>query len=193
VVVDPETVASVMRPLGVWWGFAGGWAIDLWIGQVTRRHHDVEVVVRREDQLRIHQALSREWQMMCLEPPHSAWRPWREQERISAPAFQTKARQRSTEFDLFLEDVVGGVWSFRRDRSIQRPVEDVLADATSELLPVVRPEIQLLYMAKSGEPKNQHDFERVLPQLGREGANWLRHALLVIDPEHRWVARLDTP
>ncbi len=32
------------------WGVAGGWAIDLFMGQETRRHSDVEVALFREDQ-----------------------------------------------------------------------------------------------------------------------------------------------
>jgi hypothetical protein len=192
VVADPQFVASLMRRLGVWWGFAGGWAIDLWLGEVTRHHHDVEVVVRRQDQITVHHALSREWQMLCLDPPQSRWRPWRGQEWISAPSFQTKARQRSAEFDLFLENVCADVWTFRRDQRIQRPIDDVLAEGDSGL-PVVRPEIQLLYMAKSNEPKHQRDFEIALPRLGSQEASWLRHGLTVIDPEHPWVNRLNIP
>jgi hypothetical protein len=42
--------AAAMTRVGVPWAFAGGWAIDLWFGEQTRPHHDVEVVVHRRDQ-----------------------------------------------------------------------------------------------------------------------------------------------
>ena len=53
----PERVASVMEPLGVWWAIAGGWAIDRWLGRVTRDHHDVEIAIQRHDQAAVHREL----------------------------------------------------------------------------------------------------------------------------------------
>jgi len=72
----PADVADVMRRLGIWWGIAGGWAIDVWLGETTRDHHDVEVVVRRDDQAAVHAALIDDWSLTCLDPPGNAWRGW---------------------------------------------------------------------------------------------------------------------
>ena len=54
----------------------------------------------------------------------------------------------------------------------------------------VRPEIQLLYMAKSAEPKNQRDFEVALPHLAPEAVQWLANALRITLPGHRWLEQL---
>lgn len=96
--------------------------------------------------------------MMCLDPPGTRWRAWSEEVRLRSPSFPAKAYQPSVEFDIFLEDSDEDVWAFRRDPSIRRPISEVLVRTASEL-PVVVPEIQLLYMAKSDEMKNQQDFE----------------------------------
>jgi hypothetical protein len=186
---DPYSAASVMAPLGLWWGIAGGWALDLWLGETTRDHHDVEVVVRRADQARVHEALRGEWELFCLDPPGSAWRRWTAGERLLAPSFQAKAYQQGHEFDVFFEDVVDHVWTFRRDQSIQRPVDRVLA-LTRSGVPVVRPEVQLLYMSKSDDAKHEQDFEAALPRLGIDEVAWLRDALEVVAPEHRWISLL---
>jgi hypothetical protein len=37
--------------------FFGGWAVDLWVGRLTRPHDDIDVLVRRRDESRIHEAL----------------------------------------------------------------------------------------------------------------------------------------
>jgi hypothetical protein len=37
--------------------FIGGWAVDLWVGRLTRPHDDIDVLVWREDEARIHEAL----------------------------------------------------------------------------------------------------------------------------------------
>ena len=33
------------------WFFAGGWAIDLFLGKETRKHSDIEIAILRNDQL----------------------------------------------------------------------------------------------------------------------------------------------
>jgi hypothetical protein len=39
-----------------YWLF-GGWAVDLWVGRLTRPHDDIDVLVWRHDESRVHQAL----------------------------------------------------------------------------------------------------------------------------------------
>lgn len=191
--LTPRAVAKVMEGVGVWWAVAGGWAIDLWLGEQTREHHDVEVVVRRSDQAAVHAALVPQWQLSCLDPPGSGWRPWTGVP-VEPPAFQLQARSSAGEFDLFAEtvetvDVVGEVWRFRRDDRIWRLARDV-TELSASGIPIVRPEVQLLYMAKSTEPKNQHDFEVARPRLGRDRGSWLAAALAVTLPGHRWIEQL---
>ena len=66
-----DRVVAVMRRGDFWWGIAGGWAIDLWLGEQTREHHDIEVVVRRDDQTVVWDALHDEWELSCIDPPNS--------------------------------------------------------------------------------------------------------------------------
>jgi hypothetical protein len=50
-------VAEAMSALRAPFYFSGGWAIDLHLGQVTREHHDVDVLIMRRDHLGLHRAL----------------------------------------------------------------------------------------------------------------------------------------
>ena len=107
---------------------------------------------------------------------------------VELPSFQLKARRPSTEFDLFLESTNHDTWTFRRDGRVQRSIEEVIT--TRAGLPIVDPAVQLLYMAKSEEPKNQHDFEvaaRRSTTCPRSGCD---AALAVTHPGHRWLLRL---
>jgi len=160
--VRPETVAAVMEPLRLWWAVAGGWAIDLWLGTTTRDHHDVEVVIQRQDQVALQASLRRAWNMSCIDPPGSEWRSWPLGEVLTRPTFQTKAKRLTVEFDVFLEDVERGAWIFRRDADVRRPIEDLVVTTPSGV-PVVQPEVQLLYMARHAGPKNDRDFLVALP------------------------------
>jgi len=145
-----------MDGAGVWWALAGGWAIDLWLGAETREHHDIEVVVRRDSRPLVWDALHESSALSCIDPPGSRWRPWFRSADVAPPAFQLNARGPAHDFDLFLESVADGVWTFRRDDRIRRPLDEVNTRRTG--IPIVRPEVQLLYMAKSDEAKNEHDF-----------------------------------
>lgn len=87
-------------------------------------------------------------------------------------------------FDFFTETVDHAMWMFRRDDRIRRPVEQIITINASGI-PIVRPEVQLLYMASSNEPKNQHDFEVVHRHLPSADATWLADALDIVKRDHR--------
>ena len=178
-----------MSGVGAWWAVAGGWAIDLWLGTQSREHHDVEVVIRRCDQQLVLAALSDRSEVWCLDPPGSGWRTW-DGHDLWPPAFQLQARANGMEFDLFTESVVDGAWTYRRDARIRRPADEVIV-VTGEGIPVVRPEIQLLYMSTSGDAKNLHDFELVHTHLPSVDAAWLAQSLATARPGHPWIDALD--
>jgi aminoglycoside-2''-adenylyltransferase len=187
-VAEWEFAASAMRGADVWWAVAGGWALDLWIGEQTREHHDVEVVVQRHDQLALHAGLCNEWDLQCLDPPGSGWRRW-SGELIELPAFQLQARASAGEFDIFLETTRRDSWRFRRDERIERPMSEFTTISAAGV-PIVRPEVQLLYMAKSTEPKNTHDFAVTRPTLDDEAVAWLARSLALVHPGHPWLRQL---
>jgi hypothetical protein len=110
---------------------------------------------------------------------------------MAPPAFQLKARDAAFEFDLFLESTENEEWVFRRDQRVRRSFEDVSLLSASGI-PILCPEIQLLYMAKSNEPKNELDFDNAHDRLGGQAAAWLRDALVLAHPGHRWLDRLAT-
>ncbi|HYO33337.1 MAG TPA: hypothetical protein VES21_10850, partial [Nocardioidaceae bacterium] len=39
-----------------YWLF-GGWAVDVWVGRLTRPHDDIDILVWRRDEARVHEAL----------------------------------------------------------------------------------------------------------------------------------------
>jgi hypothetical protein len=57
-------------------------------------------------------------------------------------------------------------------------------------LPILAPEIELLYKSRAIRPKDAHDFEVVAPRLSREARAWLREALAVVAPDHSWIEQL---
>ena len=142
----------------------------------------------RRDQALVHAGLCASWALFALDPPGSGWRPW-DGAPIHAPAFQLQARSEQVEFDLFTEDIDDQRWRFRRDHRISLPIR-AISMTSSAGVPIVRPEIQLLYMAASNEHKNERDFEAARPHLSDGAAAWLTEALQITLPGHHWIAEL---
>ena len=57
-------------------------------------------------------------------------------------------------------------------------------------IPVLAPEIVLLYKAKAPRPKDETDFRNALAAMSPNARRWLRRALETAHPGHPWVAAL---
>jgi hypothetical protein len=59
-----------------------------------------------------------------------------------------------------------------------------------EKLPYVNPAVQLLWKAKNTRPKDEQDFETVVPLLREDDRRWLAAAIALSHPQSPWAARL---
>jgi hypothetical protein len=189
-----EAVARLMADFPHPWWVAGGWAIDLFVGQVTRPHEDLEVGVFREDQGALRRHLVG-WELCkaISRPDGGEWVPWEAGEWLALPIHQVRAQRvewEPPEFEIFLNEVAEGRWQFRRNRSFTRPVEEIYLCAPSGI-PIVAPEIQLLYKAKGHREKDEHDIRTALPRFSAGQRDWLRAALTANHPDDPWIDLLD--
>jgi len=167
---------------------------------VTRPHEDVEVGIFRADQGAL-QAHFADWELRKSERP-GRLDPWEEGDRLELPIHQVFAfppgspplqqpwEPGGDELQFFLNDVEDGAWLCRRDPSVKRPAAEVWARSASGL-PIVAPEIQLLYKAKHHLEKDEHDFQAALPRLSRQQCEWLKRSLEVVHPGDPWLAPLE--
>ncbi|MEZ4864214.1 MAG: GrpB family protein [Caldilineaceae bacterium] len=180
------------------WYISSGWALDLFLGEVTRHHEDVDIIVDRQDQLAVQQHMrDRQWQW--LTPLDGKLEPWPPHMRLELPRHQAHAHRvhehGEHEFlDFLFTDFAQGVWFYRREPSIVQSVTR-MALATADGLRYLAPELVLLFKSRNtgtrDRSKDQLDFAHVLPALEAHRRAWLRWALLVTNPEHPWLARLD--
>ena len=186
----PLKVAALMRGFGRGWFIAGGWAVDLYLGEVTRPHEDIEVAVFREDQAALREHLEGwSWRKVVAEGVLSEWP---QGEALELPVhevygFNESAEPGEIEFLLNESDERG--WVFRRDGRIARPLERC-GMVSAAGVPFLSPEIVLLYKSKNPRPKDEQDFAAVAARLDGERRDWLRGALEVCDPGHRWLRKL---
>lgn len=169
------------------WYIAGGWAMDLYLGKVSREHEDIEIVVFREDQFCLKKYLKK-WDMYKVEDREL--KPWGT-ECLKFPIHEVHAfnEQSDNKFEILLNETDGVDWKYRRDLRVKLPLTEV-GSFTESGLPYLNPLIVLLYKSKHIRSKDQRDFLKIYDELSIEQKNWLGNALSFQDPKHRWLEKL---
>jgi hypothetical protein len=187
---EVEKVSALLRDLSCEWYVCGGWAVDLFLGRVTRAHKDVDVSVARRNQLEVRDYMSgRGWR---LEKAHDGRLTlWEEGEFLSPPLHTVWCRSDAHEPDFVefqLDEIDDERFTFRRDSSVTLPCGR-MSFRTPSGVPVLAPEIVLLY--KSSAVKDYaDDFRNARGALGREARAWLRDALSKVYARHPWAEEL---
>ena len=186
-----ESVANELKGVSFPWYISSGWALDLYRGQISRVHHDVDVAVPWSSQMELQKhMMERGWKFVTpFEKRLEVWPPYMQ---LEWPRHQIHAH-REDEFIDFLLTEMDGVWKYRREPSIIQSLGKISL-RTETGIPYLAPELVLLFKSKntSGQerPKDELDFESVLPHLDVERRAWLRWALIATSPEHPWIPRL---
>jgi hypothetical protein len=185
--VQPNDVVKYFASLRAPWWIAGGWALDLFIGHQSRPHKDLDVGVLRRDIVTVLSALS-SWEIFEAKDGLLTRLP-----EGGAPGANVNslwcrpASDTDWTFELMLDDSDNDRWVFRRDPTIQRPLSRGVVWRDSSGIPILAPEIQLLYKARPVRAVDQADFHQVAPRLDADARAWLRTALANIDPRHAWL------
>lgn len=185
---EPVAFAARMTGPGFPWYVAGGWAIDLFLGEQTRDHEDLEIAVPEAH--------------FAAVPPRfpelEFWVPQGEGKlapmtagALAGDSHQTWAYDRAAQawrFDVFREPHDGDTWICRRDERIRRPYPEIVA-TTAGGVPYLKPEFVLLFKAKAARGKDEADFAAAWPRMTEAQRQWLRDAVAMAHPGHEWVSR----
>lgn len=189
--LDPASALALLESLDVPWWVAGGWAIDLFHGAPTRAHGDFDIEVLRRDQLAVRRHL-RSWDIHTARA--GELRPLSLDAELPADVNSVWCRSEPGgpwQLQIMLAPTLGDLWLYRRDPRVTRPIAE-LGYQTSAGVPVLWPEIQLLYKATGPElAKNLHDLRLVANQLTAGQRAWLVTALELAHPGHPWLALLE--
>ncbi len=175
------------------WLFSSGWALDLFMGRVTRVHHDIDVVIPRSAIWPVKRYLNAlGWQFVL--PLDGRLEPW-PPESNREPDIQLHAHRDGAIIDILLTKMDAQTWHYRREPHITCPAAQAYR-RTESGLPYLAPELVLLFKSKNTSrpqeprPQDEQDFANVSPHLSREQRTWLREALAVTDPNHGWLEAL---
>ena len=177
---------EVMQGFPAPWCVAGGWAIDLYLGTVTRPHKDVDFALFRDDQDAIH-AHFRGWRIRKV--VQRQFQDWPPGEWLAPPVHEIHIQSGERSVEFLLNDRAGEAWVFRRNNMVTRPVKDVMCAGWGGV-PILAPAIVLLYKAKDPRRQDEDDFERVRDALAPEDRRWLKDALECAHPGHPWSRKL---
>jgi hypothetical protein len=185
----PAAMADRLAGAAFPWCVAAGWALDLFRGEQTRHHEDLEIALPAGSFPEVPPRF----------PEVEFWVPRGEgrlapmsADTLAGESHQTWAYEPAAQrwrFDVFREPHDGDTWICRRDESIRMRYADLIR-RTDDGVPYLVPEVVLLFKAKAVRDKDQADFDGVRPLLTSAQRAWLHDALGVVHPGHPWRSRL---
>jgi hypothetical protein len=171
------------------WAVAGGWALDLFLGEQTRLHADVDIAVWRDQSSDLRAALA-DWTLLVAED--GSLRQWLPDDVHQIGLHELHALGPGDQrIELLLNERDQHDWIYRRDAGVRLPLNSAIHayGAMSSLAP----EIALLYKSKSPRSTDDQDFAHVAPRLTPEARKWLHKAIVRANDRHPWLLRLDAP
>ena len=183
----PHEAARHLETLAAPWYVAAGWALDLFLGRQTREHDDLEIGVPAHRFAEVRDALEG-FEFVVV----GDGKAWPTSESALSTHRQTWVRERAGGpwlLDVFREPWDDDVWIFARDARIRLSAASLIS-YTSDGIPYARPEVVLLFKAKASRPKDERDLAATLPHLDAGRRAWLREALALVHPGHRWLETL---
>ena len=175
---SPGQVASKLADVDVRWAVVGGHAIDLWLGEATRKHDDLEIAISRSEfqairgylgEFDLHAVGDGEVIKLSLGqvPGSSKHQCW-----------VLDVVENSWRIDIMLEPGDRETWVFRRDARVKAPRSRMIRFRGD--IPFLVPEAVLLFKAKACRPKDEADFTACLPTLEVDARSWLLEALRLL-------------
>ena len=197
-------VADVMSTFTSPWALCGGWAVDAWLGRLTREHGDVDISIFQDDQRALFEHLAG-WQLVAHDShvPGDTAEPWDGIRRLdipghiharhSAAALPERVNDAAVQgfgLDIQIDDRAGDEWVLKRDPRVSRLLGDCVQES-SWGLPAAVPEVLLFF--KAGEPRrrDERDFLALLAHLDHRQRDWLSEVLTIAFPDHHWIAALE--
>lgn len=216
--VPVARVADLMSGFERPWALCGGWAVDAWLGRVTREHGDVDITVLHDDQRALFDYLAgwnlvahdadepqatEQWTGRALAlPAHlHAREPGAENAElvrrwVTPPYSQAKDGR---DFEFILNERGGGEWLLNAQPRIALSHGDCVRDSPWAI-PAFAPEVIAFFKATAyfghkklwARPHDVSDFEALTALLDGGRRRWLRGAIATLHTEHPWLPQMAT-
>ncbi|UCZ55094.1 hypothetical protein LGQ02_10370 [Bacillus shivajii] len=183
-------VTETFNKIPIHWWIAGGWALDIYLGEETRGHEDIDIVILRRDHLPLKKYLYDDWIM--YKATKGQFIEWEKNDELDIQYDNIWVKQRGSStwaFQVMILDTVGEEWIYKRKNTVRKALKNI-GHKSSGGVPYLRPEIQLLYKGGSSvlREKDHIDLKNVLPKLTNADLTWLKDSLAEQFPKgHPWI------
>lgn len=173
------------------WYIVGGWALDLWHGQPTRSHEDLEFAVPARQSWHFRRKLS-DLEFftadngkivhlpLAQQLPDDVWQQW--------GADMEAGRWR---IDMMVDRGPPDLWLYKRDPSLSMPRAEAIR-STAGGIRYLAPHLVLLFKAKHTREKDEQDFRNALDHLSAPEKSQLFQLLEIFHPGHVWIQALQS-
>ncbi len=172
------------------WCICGGWAIDLFLGEMTRQHHDVEIAVLRDHQIELRDYLS-DWTFKIATMDKRLVK-WKETNRqmLMLPVHELHATDKiGRQIEILMNESDGIDWIYRRNFDVRINLSKWITYSTNHI-PILNPAITLLYKSINPRHEDELDFRSAYERLSEADRTWLKLAIMRCDPFHDWLELL---
>ena len=211
----PEMVCEQLKDAPFQWAVCGGYAIDLFLGQTTRIHGDVDVCVFEKDRdaalkymldtgwnvyefrgmgkmRRLHAGIKSDAgrNLMCVKEGCQLVKFYPcEEEGMLYHEFKHVGIEKCDYIELLFNRTDDGEFVFSVDKGIKREINKAIMYRCGAAY--LAPEIVLLYKAAQPDrDENRVDFESVYPYMREEQKAWLMQSIEKLYPEgHKWLEK----
>lgn len=192
-------IAELMATYPAAWSLCGGWAIDAWLGRITREHGDDDVSVFAGDCAALFDHLQG-WRLVAHRPGVLGTRGFWDGGVLDAPAHihakfgegpppEDFDNVQGYPLDIQIDDRDGDEWVLRREPRVALPLRDAIK-VSRWGVPTAAPEVLLFFKAMEPRRRDWRDFVAFLPHLTASQSSWLREAIARVDAGHPWVDAL---
>jgi len=181
---EPKRIAKLFEQYKGKWMIAGGWAIDLFLNKQTRNHSDIEIAIPRNEQLAIKSYLEY-WRLDYIKSAKAI--PWIKDDFLELPIHEIYGIYGGEKIEILLNELDGKKWKYRRNLKIEYPSEKTMITSKFNI-PILCPEIVLLYKSKSYRKKDEDDLQNSIEMIGSENLKWLCAAIQKTHGfNHKWI------
>ncbi len=200
--------------MNVEWHLCGGFAIDVYLGSITRKHKDIDITVSFDDmELCIQYLKSKGWEIDApvgnqrLVPVEFAlehkelyfdniWCYKKDNDFIKTEKtdgvfkYMKFIDREQTEMDfieVLFNKVENGIFYYQKNHNIM--INEDMAFIKKDKISILAPEVILLYKSRNHENNDyKHDFDSVISKLEKERYEWFINAMNTAYPKgHPWI------
>lgn len=211
----PATIARVTEIMSTFpsgWCLCGGWAVDAWLGRLTRDHGDLDITVFADALPALSNHLSG-WQLVAHDngpgggdspaewngrplalPAHLHCRA--PGDRGPIPEDGILLAGKGWWLEVVVNERTHDEWVLNGSPRVTLPLDRCIGPSRWGL-PTALPEVLLFFKATAYKgtrhylrPRDHEDFERMAPALSPGQKAWLRDAIGSVETGHPWLGVL---